>query len=328
MTDTNDRPAGPSCNLPHPIMPIMMKAALVATFALAPASALSVASHAPAPRLWLRPNPQRWPTRSHAALPAPSVARVAVAMCDEAKPSPPPLVLDRTAKLQLGILLLTNFLVQVGIGMIIVVLPLFAQSLGLGAAGVGLLIALPQLSKLLFNLPVGHLVDVQGRKPYLIAGALIDGAGQFATAASKTLVQLVPARLVIGVGTAIGSVTGPATMAYTQDVVGKYPEHSGLLLGALQAFGFLAFAAGPAIGGYISEKSGPALPFVIFGALQLATVPLKMLLPETLPASPEREEGESGLAAFRGLRSAMGGMMDSYRALLADRKQIALLGMK
>ena len=160
-----------------------------------------------------------------------------------------PLVLDDTSKLQLGVLASSNFLVQMAIGMIMVVAPLFAQSIGLGAAGVALLVALPQLPKLILNLPVGHLVDVVGRRPLLVSGAVIDGLGQFLTAAAASASQLVPARLLVGVGTAVGSVTGPATLAYTMDVVGKYPEHSGLLLGALQATGFLALAVGPAIGG-------------------------------------------------------------------------------
>ena len=77
---------------------------------------------------------------------------------------PPPLKLDNTAKMQLSILLGSGLLVQMGIGMLIVVLPLFAQSRGLGSAGVGLLVALPQLTKILFNLPVGYLVDVIGRR--------------------------------------------------------------------------------------------------------------------------------------------------------------------
>ena len=43
-------------------------------------------------------------------------------------------------------------------------------------------------------------------------------------------------------------------MAYTMDVVGKYPEQAGLLNGIIQAFGFLAFACGPAIGGMLAER--------------------------------------------------------------------------
>ena len=50
---------------------------------------------------------------------------------------------------------------------------------------------LPQVTKLVFNLPLGFLVDVVGRKPPLIAGAILDAAGQVVTASSTTLGQLV-----------------------------------------------------------------------------------------------------------------------------------------
>jgi MFS family permease len=232
-------------------------------------------------------------------------------------------VLDRTAKKQLAILLATGFAVQMGVGMIIVGLPIFATSIGLGTAGVGLLIAVPQLSKLLMNLPAGYLVDTRGRKPSLVWGALIDALGHIATALSTGFASLIPARLIVGVGSATGSAVGPAATAYTYDVVGKYPDHSGLLLGLVQASGFLAFAVGPALGGVLAER-GAALPFLVLGALQLATVPFKMLLPETMPPE-QRDEGEAGLA---GLQAASSGLFESYRKLLADRQQVALLCMK
>ena len=149
---------------------------------------------------------------------------------EEVKSTKAPLVLDGESKLQLGVLAGSNFLIQMAIGMIMVVAPVFAQSIGLGAAGVALLVAVPQLPKLLLNLPIGHLVDVVGRKPLLVWGAVLDGIGQLLTAWSKGVAQLLPARAVVGVGTAVGSVTGPATLAYTMDVVGKFPDYSGLLL--------------------------------------------------------------------------------------------------
>jgi len=246
--------------------------------------------------------------------------------------APPPLVLDRTSKMQLGILLGTNLLVQMGIGMIIVVLPIFAQSLGLGGLGVGLLVALPQLTKLILNLPVGHLIDVVGRRPPLVAGALIDALGQFGTALSVSLTQLVPARLLVGMGSATG---GTATTAYTMDVVGKFPEHSGLLLGMVQAIGFLAFALGPVVGGMLSERGGPALPFMVLGAILTITAPLKALLPETAPPRRKKESpgGEEGVdEAPRGpwaeMRKVMVDSAISYKQLLADRQQVALLMLK
>ena len=214
-----------------------------------------------------------------------------------------PLSLDRTTKLQLGVMLLSGFLTQMGVGMIIVTLPAFAQTLGLGSLGVGLMVALPQLTKLLFNLPIGHFIDVNGRKPSLLVGAVLDALGQFSTAAATSLGALVPARLLVGVGSATG---GTAATAYLMDVVGKYPERSGLLLGAVQAVGFLAFAAGPAVGGVIGERGGPALPFVLLGTALLLTTPLKALMPETL-----RETDAAAARGGGGLRVAMRGTLAS-----------------
>jgi len=260
------------------------------------------------------------PTHLRAAPAAPRCSRVNC--IDGDAPEPAPLVLDGTSKLQLSILLSTNFLVQLGIGMLITILPLYAQTLGFGALGVGLIIAVPQLAKLLLNLPVGHLVDVVGRKPPLVLGTLLDGIGQLLTAGASTISSLVPARLVVGVGSAVGSVTGPATTAYTQDVLAKYPEHAGVLNGIVQAVGFLAFAVGPALGGWLGTRYSPALPVYLLGAAQLICVPLKLLLPETLP--PERRKA----AGLRGLRVVMDGLLETYRTLLADPKQRALLAMK
>lgn len=102
---------------------------------------------------------------------------------------------------------------QMGIGMIIVALPLFAAELGLGAAGVGLIIALPQLSKLCFNLPVGYLIDTIGRKPALLAGGLLDALGQLGTATALSLGQLAPARLLVGFGSATTATSTQASAA-------------------------------------------------------------------------------------------------------------------
>ena len=71
----------------------------------------------------------------------------------------PPLNLSPEAKLQLSILLGSGFVIQMAVGMIIPVLPHFAESVGLGSSGVGLIVGLPAVAKLLLNLPVGHLVD-------------------------------------------------------------------------------------------------------------------------------------------------------------------------
>jgi len=201
-----------------------------------------------------------------------------------------------------------------------VALPLFAAELGLGAAGVGLIIALPQLSKLCFNLPVGYLIDTIGRKPALLAGGLLDALGQLGTATALSLGQLAPARLLVGFGSAT---TATSTQAYTLDVVGKYPAHSGLLLGLIQAVGFLAFAIGPEVGGRVTARYGPTAPFKLIAAILLLTTPPKLLLPETAP----RRMAEAGTPGTTLVQVGCDALA-SYAALLADPRQVALLAMK
>jgi DHA1 family multidrug resistance protein-like MFS transporter len=152
--------------------------------------------------------------------------------------------------------------------MIIPVLPLFASSIGLGSSGVGLIVAMPAAAKLLLNLPVGHLVDTVGRKPPLIAGVLVDGVGCLLTASATGLGQMVPARLLVGAGSACGTTAGGA---YTMDVVGRYPAHIGTLLGTANAIGTLGFAAGPMLGGWLADRGGAALPFVLIGGILIAS---------------------------------------------------------
>lgn len=55
---------------------------------------------------------------------------------------------------------------------VIPVLPLFAQQMGLGASGVGFLIALPSISSTIFSIPIGRMADKIGRVPLMRAGRI------------------------------------------------------------------------------------------------------------------------------------------------------------
>ena len=94
-------------------------------------------------------------------------------------------------KLQFSVLLGTGLLWQLGFGMIMPILPSYAQSLGLCDTDVGLIIAVPSFARAVLNLPMGRLVDVVGRKGPMVVGAVIDAAGCFATAAAGGLHSMV-----------------------------------------------------------------------------------------------------------------------------------------
>eukprot|EP00965_Chrysotila_dentata_P138841 4592144-Pleurochrysis_carterae.AAC.3 len=100
-------------------------------------------------------------------------------------------------------------------------------------------------------------------------------------------------------------------------VAGRYPEHTGLLLGTVHALTMLAFAAGPAVGGLLAERGGSRLPFLAIGCALVAIAPLYTLLPEGGRGSTHAEPKRAVAAALA-----------AYRELLGDRTQRALLALR
>ena len=231
----------------------------------------------------------------------------------------PPLVLTKESKIQLAVLAGNSLLLQLGIGMIIPCLPAYAQSLGLTEASVGMVVAVPALARACLNLPAGSLTDIVGRKVPMMAGSFLDGVGCIGTAVAGGLPVMVGARLVMGSGSAIA---GAAGAAYSMDVLAKFPDHKGRLIGLLQAGGALAWVLGPMLGGLLAERGGIALPFYLVGGSLLAMVPVvHFCLPETRPAAatPLRQLQIRPLLA-----SATG----SFGELLRQREQQGLLLMQ
>jgi MFS family permease len=233
-----------------------------------------------------------------------------------------PLKLDRDATIQLTVLAGSTLIVQMAIGAIVPVLPSFVASLGLSPASIGLVVAVPAAAKLLLNLPIGILVDRVGRKAPLIAGTLLDAAGCFATAAACSLRTMVPARLLVGAGNSAATVAGNA---YMLDVVSRYPDRTGLLLGTTQAVGLLGFAAGPSLGGILAERGGPSLPFLVLGIALCALVPLYALLPSSSPSPSPSPSPPPSPTPSPSLPDAVQAAISGVRALLADERQLALV---
>ena len=187
-------------------------------------------------------------------------------------------------EVQLGLLLGSSVLLQLGAGMIVPCLPAYAQSLGLPASSVGFIVAVPTFARACINLPAGRVADLVGRKRPMVVGSVLDGIGCLGTAMAGGLPSMAASRLVMGGGSAIA---GNATEAYTMDVVNRFPSHKGRIMGVRMAAVTLAWVAGPVLGGYLGEAGGIGLPFMLVGGAILGTVPLmQRLLPETPPAVP------------------------------------------
>jgi len=199
------------------------------------------------------------------------------------------------------VIFVTVFIDLVGFGIVIPVLPYYAEGTKFGAtpSQVGLLFASYSIMQLIFAPVLGRLSDKHGRRPVLLASLLGTALGFFILGFATTLWMLFLGRIIDGVSG--GNIS--TAQAYIADVTTKENRAKGMgLIGA--AFG-LGFVLGPAIGGILS-RWGINVPFMFAGALALANVVLLFFtLPETVtPDHPARVSAASG----RGFNQLIGAL--------------------
>ncbi|KEF39779.1 arabinose efflux permease family protein [Schinkia azotoformans MEV2011] len=186
-------------------------------------------------------------------------------------------------KKALLLLFIIMFLVMVGFGIIIPVLPFFAEEIGASPTELGWLMAVYSLMQLLFAPMWGRISDRIGRKPVLLIGIAGLALSFFLFAISTELWMLFAARIIGGI---LSSANMPTSMAYVADIT--TPEDRGKGMGIIGAAVGLGFIFGPAIGGLFSKVSLNT-PFWIAGIVSLITFVFVLFV---LKESLSREERE------------------------------------
>lgn len=190
------------------------------------------------------------------------------------------------SKKALPLLFAVMFLVMVGFGIIIPVIPFYAEELGATPTQLGLLMAVYSLMQLLFAPMWGRISDKIGRKPVIMIGIFGLGLSFFMMALSTELWMLFAARIIGGF---LSSANMPTVMAYVADITSEEDRGKGMgIIGAAVGLGFIF---GPAIGGIFSRES-LNVPFYLAGASSFITFFLVMaVLKESL--SPEQRSNQS-----------------------------------
>jgi DHA1 family tetracycline resistance protein-like MFS transporter len=185
----------------------------------------------------------------------------------------------------------------IGFGIIIPLLPFFAEHFGATPFQVGLVMASYSASQLVAAPVWGRISDRVGRRPVLLLTLAGMAAGSALLAVTDSLAMLFAVRVTTGF--MAGNIS--TAFAYVADITRPETRARGMgIVGA--AFG-LGFIAGPAIGGLLAgadpaaaDYRTPALAAATLSALAFALTWLR--LPESLPpeARAARPEGARGFA--------------------------------
>jgi DHA1 family tetracycline resistance protein-like MFS transporter len=177
-----------------------------------------------------------------------------------------------------GVIWTTVALDLIGFGIILPVLPRFAEDSGASPTTAGFLVASFSIAQLLCSPLWGRVSDRIGRKPVLIVSLVGTAIGSLLTGlAGSVLLLLFIGRIVDGASGASVSVA----QAAVADIAA--PEDRPRLLGLLGAAFGAGFALGPAIGG-LAALVDHRLPFFVAAAIAAVNaVAAIRRLPETHP---------------------------------------------
>jgi DHA1 family tetracycline resistance protein-like MFS transporter len=176
----------------------------------------------------------------------------------------------------LVIIFLTIFVNLVGFGIIIPLLPFYAETFGASPLVIGLLFAVFSLCQLVAAPALGDLSDRYGRRPILIFSLAGTVVSFVMLALAHSVAMLFAARMVDGLSG--GNIS--TARAYVADVT--EPKDRARAYGLIGAAFGLGFILGPALSGVLSGISYTAPIWAAAGLTVVATVMAWLWLPETV----------------------------------------------
>jgi multidrug resistance protein len=168
----------------------------------------------------------------------------------------------------------------VGWGIVLPILPLYAEDFTDDKVTIGVLVAVFSLMQLLFAPVWGRVSDRVGRKPVLVVSLAGTAVGSLLMGVAGSLWVLFLGRIIDGIS---GGSVSAANAAVTDMAE---PGQRARLIGLLGAAFGLGFVIGPAIGG-LAALEGRHLPFFVAAAIAGVNAVVAMRrLPETRPVAP------------------------------------------
>jgi len=174
------------------------------------------------------------------------------------------------------VLTLSIFSSMLGIGIIVPLLPIYAENLGATGIWLGVIFAGFSVSRAILMPIIGRLSDRNGRKPFICIGLLIYSIISLGYIWADSVSQLTLVRIVHG---AAAGMIIPIAQAYVGDISPVGEE--GKWMGYFNAAFFTGFGFGPLMGGALTDYFGMNIAFFTMGVLNLlAFLVVVLFLPE------------------------------------------------
>ena len=161
------------------------------------------------------------------------------------------------------LVLVNLFIVFLGVGLIVPVMPTLMREMSLEGKTMGYLVAAFSFAQLLMSPIAGKWVDSIGRKKLIVIGMFIFGLSEMLFGLGQDVKVLYVSRILGGISAAF---IMPAITAFVADVTSlrERPKAMGYVAAAISA----GFIIGPGIGGFLAEH-GTRLPFFVAATLGL-----------------------------------------------------------
>ena len=176
-------------------------------------------------------------------------------------------------------LFLAVFSITLGVGLVVPLLPVYAQELGATGLYIGFIFGAFSLSRTAFLPYFGKISDRKGRKPFITTGLLAYFLVSIAYIFSKSLNLFIMIRFFQGIASAM---ILPVALAYIGDITPEKKE--GFIMGLFNVSIYGGLSVGPVIGGMVKDSFGIQISFLSMGLISFVGFLLCFIL---LPSKKE-----------------------------------------
>jgi len=185
-----------------------------------------------------------------------------------------------------AILVATMFISMLGFGIVVPLLPIYADQLGATPIEIGLINGGFGIAVLVFLPVVGRLSDRIGRKVFLCSGLAVLIIASLGFIWAQNPLQLILVRCFQGLG---ASMHLPVAQAYLGDITPEGQE--GRWMGRFNGVLFSAVGLGPLIGGLLTDLFSASTTFLVMAALcAVGLIATITLLPEVPKKTAVKKE--------------------------------------